>query len=117
MNILSHGSNDPFIRDQTANDWECPATICAEVMEENPESSRQDILNMLYKLFEEKLIQVKVVKEIDLNQLLSEPEDNFDTKFWSGLTQKGCQEWEQNAVKMINEPISWDKSWSGNISY
>jgi len=105
-----------------SNNCECPATICPEVADEVKNSSRKDILKTLHDLFNENFIYIDGVESIQSDELLSEPEKNFDTKFWFGLTDKGCEAWEKHSVEFCGEPIIWKNAWrsyetSEGISY
>ena len=59
---------------------------------------------------------VKDIKKIVLEKLLSEPEENFDTKFWFGFTDKGCSAWENQYIEFCGEPITWNNAWSAKDS-
>jgi len=105
------------ILNNLANDWECPATICPEVESEITSTSRDEVLGTLYELFERGLVALQDGGSLQLQTLLSEPEENFDTRLWFGLTQSGCVEWEKHAEQFCGDAIHWAQTWSGNISY
>jgi hypothetical protein len=105
------------ILNNLANDWECPATISPEVQSEINGTSRKEVLGTLYQLFERGLVALQDGGSLQLQTLLSESEDNFDTRLWFGLTQTGCFEWEKHAEQFSGNAIHWGQSWSGNISY
>jgi hypothetical protein len=99
------------ILNNLSDSWECPATICPEVASKVPNVSRMDILKVLHSLFIDNLVFIEDIKKIDLGELLSEPEDNFATKFWFGLTARGCEAWENQSVEFSGEPTTWSAVW------
>ena len=105
------------ILNNLANDWECPATICPEVESEITSTSRDEVLGTLYELFQRGLVALQDGGSLQLQTLLSEPQENFDTRLWFGLTQSGCVEWEKHAEQFCGDAIHWAQTWSGNISY
>jgi hypothetical protein len=105
------------ILNNLSNDWECPATICPEVETEIEGTSRDEVLGTLYQLFEHGLVGLQDGGSLQLQALLSESKGNFDTRFWFGLTQAGCVEWEKHAKQFCGDAVDWAQAWSGNISY
>jgi hypothetical protein len=105
------------ILNNLANDRECPATILPEVAEEVGNVSREEIIDALLKLFDKGLIDLPDGNGVTKKELLAEPEDNFGTRLWFGLTRSGCSAWEAHAKEYYGEFIDWSSAWTGFISY
>lgn len=99
-----------FVLDSLADDWECLSSI------DGPEVSKINMIELLEGLYVKGLISIKKGVPFDRKILLEEPDEYWDTIYWFGLTEKGCNAWERNSQKYNGEPVDWSLSWRSCFS-
>jgi hypothetical protein len=102
--------NEWLVLSSLSDDWECLSSI------NKPEVSRADMVELLDGLYGKGLICIEKGVPFDRKILLEEPNEYWDTNFWFGLTEKGCQAWEDDSRKYGESPVDWRLSWKGCFS-
>jgi hypothetical protein len=105
------------ILNSLSDDWECSTTICPEIEGQVDDTNRVAILRCLFNLHSRGLVTLQDGRALTLEDFLSERKDDFDTKFWFGLTEAGRAEWEKFSEKYSGASVDWTRAWVGCISY
>jgi hypothetical protein len=101
--------NEWLVLSSLSDDWECLSSI------EKPEVSRADMVELLEELYGKGLICVEKGLPFDRKILLEEPNEHWDTIYWFGLTENGCDAWEKYSQKYSEYPVDWSSSWKGSF--
>ena len=101
------------ILDELSDDYECFASIYPNLLKDLPDTSSQDVQRGLYQLYKSGLIELMEGRLMQEEDLMSETEKSFDTKYWFGLTSTGCDAWESGAAP----PVDWSEAYTAHIDY
>lgn len=86
-------------------------------LEEYPEISRDEIIDRLYNMFENGYVCFANDETFTIEQIKNEQVNCVCSDFWYGMTEKGCEFWEENAEKYVGEKIDWSNSSLGIFIY
>lgn len=101
------------ILEDLSYDWECLSSLDFTI-----EPNREEVVNALETLLNQGYIQLHNDVEFDRQNLMSEPNEYWDTKYWFGLTPEGNAFLESYEKQHCSENMrDWSKVWSASLDF
>jgi hypothetical protein len=102
------------ILDILSDDWESLQQIYP--LEDFPDITITEVVHKIKELLDKELIHIMSHIEFESKGIISDYEkNNYDTKYWFGLTEIGASQWEKFSEKFGGQKIDWDNFYS--LSY